>query len=115
MGLRPVGFIDGMPLDIGDVDGLSRPGLAVAARGGGPLNRIEHAIVSFSMASHAEELDMLRRLRHLDVSVSVVPRLFEDTPDRMTVERVGGLPLHSIFPARSPAAGSSRSSTGSIA
>jgi exopolysaccharide biosynthesis polyprenyl glycosylphosphotransferase len=100
MGLRPVGFIDANPLDIGEVEDCPVLGSPSQLDEVVRLNRIEHAIVSFSNASHAEELDMLRRLRHLDVSVSVVPRLFEDTPDRMTVERVGGLPLLSIHPAQ---------------
>jgi FlaA1/EpsC-like NDP-sugar epimerase len=102
MGLRPVGFIDATPLDLGDVPDCPVLGSPSQLDEVVRLNRIEHAIVSFSSASHAEELDMLRRLRHLDVSVSVVPRLFEDTPDRMTVERVGGpaAPQHPPGPAQ---------------
>ena len=100
MGLRPVGFVDDDPLDIDAIEDcpvlgpMSQLDTLVRA------NFIEHAILSFSMASHAEELDMLRRLRHLGVSVSVIPRLFEDIPDRMSVERVGGLPMLSICPSR---------------
>jgi exopolysaccharide biosynthesis polyprenyl glycosylphosphotransferase len=99
MGLRPVGFVDASPMDIGEVEGCPVLGSPSELEAVVRSNSIEHAIVSFSEASHAEELEMLRRLRNLGVSVSVIPRLFEDTPDRMTVERVGGLPLLSIHPS----------------
>ena len=100
MGLRPVGFVDDDPLEVGELEDcpvLGSPSqLELIVR----ANLVEHAILSFSKSSHAEELDVLRRLRHLGVSVSVVPRLFEDIPDRMSVERVGGLPMLSICPSR---------------
>jgi exopolysaccharide biosynthesis polyprenyl glycosylphosphotransferase len=99
MGLRPVGFVDASPMDIGEIEGCPVLGSPSELETVVRSNSIEHAVVSFSEASHAEELEMLRRLRNLGVSVSVIPRLFEDTPDRMTVERVGGLPLLSIHPS----------------
>src|SRR5947208_2641866 len=99
MGLRPVGFVDTDPLDVpetSDCPVLGPPSqIEPLVRG----NAIEHAILCFSTASHDEELEVMRRLRRLGVSVSVVPRLFEDIPDRTNVERVGGLPLLGIFPS----------------
>jgi exopolysaccharide biosynthesis polyprenyl glycosylphosphotransferase len=100
IGLRLVGFVDDHPLE-----GESTSGSPVL----GPISRleqlvqanaIEHAILSFSMASHDEELEVSRTLQRLGVSVSVVPRLFEDIPDRMRIERVAGLPLLSIYPSQ---------------
>ncbi|TMK71527.1 MAG: exopolysaccharide biosynthesis polyprenyl glycosylphosphotransferase [Actinobacteria bacterium] len=100
MGLRPVGFVDTDPLDVpetSDCPVLGPPSqIEPLVRG----NAIEHAILCFSTASHDEELEVMRRLRRLGVSVSVVPRLFEDIPDRTNVERVGGLPLLGIFPSK---------------
>ncbi len=99
LGLRPVGFIDANPLAAGQIHGcpvLGPPSqLESLARSRG----VEHAILSFSPASPSEEHDMLRRLGRLGVSVSVVPRLFDDMPDRISVARVGGLPLLSIYPS----------------
>lgn len=100
MGLRPVGFVDASPMDIGEIDSCPVLGSPWELDSVVRSHGIEHAVVSFSEASHAEELEMLRRLRNLGVSVSVIPRLFEDTPDRMTVERIGGLPLLTIHPSQ---------------
>ena len=47
------------------------------------------------------ELESLQRLQQLGVPVSIVPRLFEGLPDRVAVERVGALPLVSIYPPAS--------------
>jgi exopolysaccharide biosynthesis polyprenyl glycosylphosphotransferase len=99
IGLRPVGFVDDEPLE-----GSETPGCPVL--GGmaqlGPLvraNEVEHAILSFSRASHDETLAISRDLHRMGVCVSVVPRLFEDMPDRMRLERVGGFPLLGIDPS----------------
>ena len=99
IGLRPVGFVDDQPLE-----GEETPGCPVLGRVSqlGPVvdaGDVEHAILSFSRASHEEVLAISRQLHGMGVSVSVVPRLFEDIPDRMSLERVGGFPLLSIHPS----------------
>jgi exopolysaccharide biosynthesis polyprenyl glycosylphosphotransferase len=99
IGLRPVGFLDDEPMEAEETPGcpvlgrVSQLEPVVAEYG------IEHAILSFSRASHEEALAVSRYLRRLRVSVSVVPRLFEDIPDRMTLDRIGGFPLLSIHPS----------------
>jgi exopolysaccharide biosynthesis polyprenyl glycosylphosphotransferase len=99
MGLRPVGFLDANPLE------LERPsGLPVL---GSPddLERIvrehgvEHAIVSFYSASHETQLAVSRTLQQMEISVSIVPRLFEGVPDNIELERAGGIPLVTIYPS----------------
>ena len=99
IGLRPVGFLDGaesgayensaLPI-LGDISSLEQAAVE---------HRVEHAIISFSRARPEVELDSLHRLERLGVSVSIVPRLFEGLPDRVVVERVGALPLVSIYPS----------------
>ena len=97
IGLRPIGFLDAaerrgglaVPL-LGDISNLEQVVVE---------HRIEHAIISFSRSPPEEELDSLQRLEQLGVSVSIVPRLFEGLPDRMVLERVGALPLVSIYPS----------------
>ena len=98
IGLRPVGFLDpaeraasehlGVPI-LGDISTLEQAVLE---------HRVEHAIISFSRSPPEVELDSLQRLQELGVSVSIVPRLFEGLPDRIALERVGALPLVSIYP-----------------
>jgi exopolysaccharide biosynthesis polyprenyl glycosylphosphotransferase len=98
-GLRPVGFVDPDPLDVerpsglpvlGTYDDLDR---VVAGHG------VENAIFSFSSAPHDIQLGISRELRRKDVSVAIIPRLFEGVPDRITLERIGGLPLVTIYPS----------------
>jgi exopolysaccharide biosynthesis polyprenyl glycosylphosphotransferase len=99
IGLRPVGFVDDEPLE-----GEETPGCPVL----GPVSDlapvvhaldVEHAILSFSRASHEEALAISRHLHGMGVSVSVVPLPFEDMPDRMRLDRVSGFPLLSIHPS----------------
>jgi exopolysaccharide biosynthesis polyprenyl glycosylphosphotransferase len=100
MGLRPVGFLDGDPLDMGD-----RSTHLPLLGGDGDLDevvsshRVRHAIITFSTASHESLLALVRRCWQLGVTVSVVPRLFEIEGERASTERLGGLPLVGIKPA----------------
>jgi len=101
LGLRPVGFLDPDPLDVehpsdlpvlGSEDQLER---VVHDYG------IEHVIISFSTAPYAVQLELLRALQRMKVSIAIVPRLFEAVPDRTDLERVGGLPLLMLPPSKS--------------
>lgn len=113
-GLRPVAFLDDDPLVEARPAGLPvyRIG-AVAADGDDRASSdlvsdmqqlidkfaIEHVIVAFSLTSHTQELEMMRRCEELGVSVSLIPRLFERVPDRTRVERLGGIPLITVHPS----------------
>jgi exopolysaccharide biosynthesis polyprenyl glycosylphosphotransferase len=97
LGLRPVGFLDGTETGVeddfpilGDISSLEQTVLE---------HEVEHAIISFTRFSPEVELDSLQRLEQLGVSVSLVPRLFQGLPDRVVLERVGALPLVSIYPS----------------
>jgi exopolysaccharide biosynthesis polyprenyl glycosylphosphotransferase len=100
LGLRPVGFLDKEPLDVG-ADSVRLPVLGASW----DLDRIiaehevEHVIVTFSTAPHHVLLALARRCRELGVSVSMVPRLYELGGKRVVVEHLGGVPLVSIDPA----------------
>ena len=98
VGLDPIGFLDADPLEVGDPSGVPVLGgpdelEEIVAR-----NRVSHAILGFSSARHDADLALIRRLEALRVSVSIVPRLFERTPDRVSLERLEGLPVLSIYP-----------------
>jgi exopolysaccharide biosynthesis polyprenyl glycosylphosphotransferase len=96
-GLKPVCFLDDDPIENGaGLPILNREAdVARLVREHG----IEHAILSFSSCSHEADLALSRRLRQLGVSISVVPRLFEDIPDRVVLDRVAGLPMVSTYPS----------------
>jgi exopolysaccharide biosynthesis polyprenyl glycosylphosphotransferase len=99
-GLRPVGFLDHDPLETEDA-GAPLPVLGaswnleevIAERG------VQHVIFTFSTAPHNVLLGMVRRCQDLGVTASLVPRLFEASTERVTVEHIGGLPLFAMRPA----------------
>src|SRR5690242_16868047 len=91
-GLQPIGFLDKEPLE--------EPGLPVPVLGASwDLERlveqhgIEHVVVTFSTAPSEVLLREVKRCEELGVAVSLVPRLFENVTERLTVEHIGGLPL----------------------
>ncbi|MGH2995966.1 MAG: nucleoside-diphosphate sugar epimerase/dehydratase, partial [Gaiellaceae bacterium] len=102
LGLRPVGFLDKNPREPGE-DGVALPVLGaswdleqiVAEHG------VEQVIITFSTAPNDVLLRMVRRCESLGLDVAVVPRLYEQTTTRLTVEHIGGLPLlaaHTVDP-----------------
>ena len=99
LGLRPIGFVDRDPLEVEESSGLPVLGSDEEIE---PLvrdHRVEHAIVSFSRVPHERELELARSLIRMRISISIIPRLFEGTPDRITLERVEGLPLVTTHPS----------------
>ena len=109
-GLDPVAYLDVSPHDEAlDLPVAGRPDdveRVVEEYG------IQHVIFTFSLARDADLVDVFERCQNLGVTVSVVPRLYEEVTDRVSVEHIGGVPLLTrTAPIR--AAGTSRSSTAS--
>jgi exopolysaccharide biosynthesis polyprenyl glycosylphosphotransferase len=94
-GLSPVGFLDKEPLDERRV-GLPVLGASWDLESRVQEHGIRNAIVTFSTAPHSVLLDLVDRCDRLGVTVSLVPRLYEKVPERLTVEHLGGLPLLTI-------------------
>ncbi len=99
-GLRPVGFLDNDPLEIEDaraqlpVLGASWNLEDVIAQ-----RNVQHVIFTFSTAPHNVLLQMVRRCQDLGITTSLVPRLFEASTERVSVEHIGGLPLFAMRPS----------------
>lgn len=95
LGLTPIGFLDKTPL----VDAPSQPHNLPILGASWDLENvvrdkgIEHVIVAFSTAPHHVLLSLVRRCRAMGIEVSLVPRLFEETSRRVTIEHVGGIAL----------------------
>src|SRR5262249_1149597 len=94
-GLKPVGFLDKEP--------MRDPNATLPVLGASwdleqviSDHAIEHVVVTFSTAPNDVLLREMRRCEELGVTVSLVPRLFEQVPGRLSVEPIGGLPLLSI-------------------
>jgi exopolysaccharide biosynthesis polyprenyl glycosylphosphotransferase len=100
LGLRPVGFLDKTPLELNGAStplpvlGASWDLEEVVSRYG-----IRQVIFTFSTAPHEVLLGMMARCHELGVAVSLVPRLFERMPTKVSIDHVGGLPLISIHPS----------------
>jgi len=101
-GLDPVGFIDSDPLPAEELQGET-PGIPVL----GGLRQLREAIAStgarrvilaFSREPDHQLVDVVSECQRLGVSVSLVPRLFEQLSDRALLEHVGGLPLLCLRP-----------------
>jgi exopolysaccharide biosynthesis polyprenyl glycosylphosphotransferase len=99
LGLRPIGFVDPDPLEVERPSGIPTLGSGENLERVVQEHGVEHAIVAFSTAPHDMQLDISRTLQRMKVSISIVPRLFEGVPDDIELERVGGLPLVSIYPS----------------
>jgi exopolysaccharide biosynthesis polyprenyl glycosylphosphotransferase len=95
LGLRPVGFIDAEPLLEYEGDELELPlvGSTDELEAAIELHRVEHLVVTFSNERDDVLLALVNRAEALGVTVSIVPRLYEKVPERITVEHLGGLPL----------------------
>ena len=92
-GLAPVGYVDSDPKDVDGTGMLPVLGslteLPLVIRHSG----IRHVIFAFTTATDESLVPYIRRCEALGVDVSIVPRFFESTTDRMSMERVGSLPL----------------------
>jgi exopolysaccharide biosynthesis polyprenyl glycosylphosphotransferase len=99
LGLRPIGFVDADPLEVARPSGLPLLGSQNDLEDVVRDHKVEHAIVSFSNAPHDAQLGISRTLQRMRISVSIIPRLFEGVPDKIALERVGGLPLVTIYPS----------------
>jgi exopolysaccharide biosynthesis polyprenyl glycosylphosphotransferase len=92
LGLRPIGFLDKEPREDHDsrlpVLGASWDLEHVAVTHG-----VRHVVVTFSTAPDEVLLDIVRRCNRLGIEVAIVPRLFEQLTNRLTVEHIGGIPM----------------------
>jgi exopolysaccharide biosynthesis polyprenyl glycosylphosphotransferase len=95
LGLRPVGFVDPAPLLAGEEDELELPVLDDGRDLESVIQRyaVDHLLVTFSNERDDELLALVNRAEALGVTVSIVPRLYEKLPERVTIEHLGGLPL----------------------
>ena len=100
LGLKPIGYLDKEPLDEnGDGPVLPVLGASWDLEQVVREHNVEQVIITFSTAPNDVLLRLVRRCEDLGVAVAVVPRLYERTTTRLSVEHVGGLPLVSAHPS----------------
>jgi exopolysaccharide biosynthesis polyprenyl glycosylphosphotransferase len=101
LGLGPVAFLDSGPLLEHEGDELELPLAGGFDELDDAIERYgaEHLIVTFADEPDSVMLALANRAESLGVTVSIVPRLFEKIPERITVEHLGGLPLVTAHPS----------------
>ena len=94
VGLKPIGFLDKDPL-ADDGSGVALPVLGASWDLEEVVREhdVEQVIITFSTAPNDVLLRLVRRCEELGVAVAVVPRLYEQTTTRLSVDHIGGLPL----------------------
>ena len=100
LGLSPIGFLDKDPL-ADDGSGAPLPVLGASWDLGRIVREhgVEQVIITFSTAPDDVLLRLVRGCEELGVAVAVVPRLYEQTTTRLSVDHIGGLPLVSAHPS----------------
>ncbi|HEX2071112.1 MAG TPA: sugar transferase [Thermoleophilaceae bacterium] len=98
-GLLPVGVLDDDLHPVG-IAGLPWLGSLGDLRHVIDEQEIDRVIIAFTRASHHDLLECIRASQEKGIAVDVVPRLFELLDGGRALDRVGGLPLLSIGPAR---------------
>jgi exopolysaccharide biosynthesis polyprenyl glycosylphosphotransferase len=98
-GINLVGFVDAAPKerrsDLRHLTVLGTPDeLPQIVR----MLGIERAIFAFSRAAFDENLELIQSLRHSEVQVDIVPRLFEAIGPKVGVHTLEGLPLIGLPP-----------------
>ena len=98
-GLVPVGVLDDDLHPVG-ISGLPWLGSLADLRHVIDEQEIDRVIIAFTRASHHDLLECIRASQERGIAVDIVPRLFELLDGGRGLDRVGGLPLLSIGPAR---------------
>jgi exopolysaccharide biosynthesis polyprenyl glycosylphosphotransferase len=100
-GLNIVGFVDAQPKIRDDaLDHLTIVGGTENLPQIIELLDVERVIIAFSNDRAEDTLDLIRRIKDLDVQIDIVPRLFEVVGANISLHSVEGVPLVGLPPLR---------------
>jgi exopolysaccharide biosynthesis polyprenyl glycosylphosphotransferase len=100
-GINVVGFVDRAPKEQrDDLEQLRLLGPPERLPAIIRLFDVERVVIAFSLDTWEMTVDLIRRLKDLDVQIDIVPRLFEVVGPGMKVHGAGGVPLIGLPPAR---------------
>jgi len=92
--LNLVGFVDGDPRERrGEVQHVPSLGSAAELADLVRRHRIERVIVAFSRETHEHTLQVVGAIKHLNVQIDIVPRLFEVVGPNSNLHTLEGVPL----------------------
>jgi exopolysaccharide biosynthesis polyprenyl glycosylphosphotransferase len=92
LGLNPIGHVDDQPRP-GSDDDLPVLGGTEDLESIIVGHDVSHVVITFSLSPDAEVRRLMRRCRELGAEVLVVPRLYEEMTNRLTIELLGAVPL----------------------
>jgi exopolysaccharide biosynthesis polyprenyl glycosylphosphotransferase len=98
LGLVPVGFVEPNPARAGEPGRRVEPVLGTLSDLDAVVGATaaEHVILAFSSAPDRGLRPVVRRCEELGVELSIVPRLFDETTNRIVLEHIGGLPVFAL-------------------
>ena len=98
LGLVPVGFVEPNPARAGEPGRRAEPVLGTLSDLDAVVGATaaEHVILAFSSAPDRGLRQVVRRCEELGVELSIVPRLFDETTNRIVLEHIGGLPVFAL-------------------
>jgi exopolysaccharide biosynthesis polyprenyl glycosylphosphotransferase len=99
-GLRVVGFVDDFGGQREDPDGVELLGGPEDLESFVHLLDVDRVIFAFSRQPDWSMLDVARHLRHLDIQIDVVPRLFDLIGPNAEIHSLEALPLVGLPPAK---------------
>ncbi len=98
LGLIPVGFVDDVPVTPAEAELRRLPVLGTTGEFDAIVDETgaEHAIFAYEVEPYQTLRRLLQRCRDRGMTMAVVPRLFDDTTNRMVLEHVGGIPVFEL-------------------
>jgi exopolysaccharide biosynthesis polyprenyl glycosylphosphotransferase len=98
LGLVPVGFVEPDPARAAEPGKRAGPVLGTLSDLDAVVGATaaEHVILAFSSAPDRGLRPVVRRCEELGMELSVVPRLFDETTNRIVLEHIGGLPVFAL-------------------
>jgi len=98
LGLVPVGFVDPHPDRAPTRDKRAEPVLGTLGDLAAVVEEThaEHVILAPSSAPDRGLRPVVRQAEELGVELSIVPRLFDETTNRIVLEHIGGLPVFAL-------------------
>jgi exopolysaccharide biosynthesis polyprenyl glycosylphosphotransferase len=98
VGLIQVGFIDDDPVSSDELARRRAPVLGTAAEFDAIVDETgaRHVIFAFQIEPDVTLRRLVSRCQDLDLTMAIVPRLFDDATNRMVLEHVGGIPVFEL-------------------
>jgi len=98
LGLIPVGFVDAEPVPEAEAERRLAPVLGTPAEFDAIVDETgaKHVVFAFQIEPDVTLRRLVRRCQDRELTMAIVPRLFDDATNRMVLEHVGGIPVFEL-------------------